>query len=194
METKQHLESQEQDRQPSIQQNLNELIVYPLAQLAGGEWNLTDELIGSAFEKMQAQDLVDTTFWEGTTATKEQFIALMKAERNIVQFILHENKLLGVTWINGLSGNYAFAHFCLFRGRRTREIGRLVQQYWFGIHASLDILIGMIPDCNRLANNFVQQLGWTKLGTIPGMFKNTDGHREAAVIHYISRLEGGQTT
>ena len=155
---------------------------------------MTDELIGSAFEKMQEQDLVATTFWEGTTDTKERFIALMKAERNIVQFILCGGQLLGVTWINGLSGNYAFAHFCLFRGRKTREIGKLVQQYWFDLDASLDIFIGMIPECNRLANNFVQRLGWTKLGAIPGMFKHIDGKRQAAVIHYTSRLDDGQTT
>lgn len=147
---------------------------------------------------MQDQDLTDMVFSQDRVEESEQFIRLMKARRNIVQFVWDGNDVLAVTWINSVASNFAFGHFCVFKeawGKRSEEIGRLIRNYWFDLETNgshvLDVIIGMMPARNRLAHNFVQRVGWVNLGTIPGMFKLTNGDKDDAVIYYTSRLDNG---
>jgi len=64
--------------------------------------------------------------------------------------------------------------------------------YWFSWPGSdgtrlLDVLIGIMPGFNHRAHRYVEKLGWTHLGKIPNMFKDTEGNREDAIIYYTSR-------
>ena len=197
MEIGQQTESQERDQQPSTQQNQSELTVYPFSEV-DGNWTISDAELNYVFMKMQDQKLVDMVFSQDRVENVYQFIALMKAKRNIVQFVWDGKDVIAVTWINSIGDNFAFGHFCVFKeawGKRSEEIGALIKNYWFGLENNgkyvLDVIIGMMPTKNRIADNFVQRVGWIKIGVIPGMFRLMDGGRDDAVIYYTLRSDNG---
>jgi len=92
-----------------------------------------------------------------------------------------------------VTSNYAFAHFCMFREvwGRAIEIGKTGVDYWFSWPGTdgplLDVIVGIMPGFNHRAHKYVENLGWTRLGVIPGMFRDKERNREDAVIYYISR-------
>ena len=192
MEIGQQTEFQEQDPSQSTQQNQNELKLVPYVQI-DGEWILSEEFLEGIFDKIIDQGLLKTTFWEGGVTEKSQFVALARNPNNHLVFAFEEKNCVGVGWLSAVMSNYAFAHFCLFKEiwGRSVNIGKTCVDYWFSWPGEggplLDSIIGIMPGFNKRAHNYVARLGWTRLGRIPGMFRDKTRNREDAVIYYISR-------
>ena len=177
----------------------NELQIVPFVEMDGG-WILSDEFLSDMWVQLLDEDLMQTVFWEGNVSSVDEFSAFCKRQHNVLAFIFDDRECVGFAWLGPMSGNYAFAHFCLFRsiwGEKTTEVGQLVLRYWFDFpgHAGplIDVIIGMVPGFNTQAHKFVIRLGMTRLGAIPTLFKNKRGDVDEAVIFYILRPNNGQT-
>jgi len=158
-----------------------------------GEWMLSDDFMGSVFDKMVDQGLLKTTFWEGSVIDFGQFIGMSKKPGNHMVLFFEQKRCVGFAWLSAVTSNYAFAHFCLFKEiwGRSVNIGKTCVDYWFSWPGDngplLDVIVGLMPGFNTRAHKYVEKLGWIELGTIPGMFRDKDRNREDAVIYYTSR-------
>ncbi len=192
METNQLQEFQEQGQSQSTQPNQSEIKLVPYVQIED-EWILSEVFLDSVFDKMVGQKLLKTTFWEGRVTDESHFVNLARSPNNHMVFFFEERNCVGFAWLSAVTSNYAFAHFCLFKEiwGRSDEVGKKGVDYWFSWPGTegplLDVLIGIMPGFNKLAHKFVERLGWTRLGVIPGMFRDSDRNREDAAIYYVSR-------
>jgi hypothetical protein len=193
MAAEQQSKSVEADQLQSTPQNSNELQLVPFVELDEG-WIFSDPVLRGIFDKIDEQGLTRTVFWEGSIDNAEAFIKFVKNPSIVLQFIFEGKALVGMAWLGPLSGNYAFGHFCFFReiwGKRTQEAGEKVLRFWFGFPGPngplLDVIIGAVPDFNKRAHQYVQSIGFTELGTIPGMFKNIYDEHDNARIFYRTR-------
>ena len=158
-----------------------------------GEWILSEDFLDSVFGKLVDQELLKTTFWEGTVTDQSHFVRLAKSPNNHMVFFFEEQNCVGFAWLSSVTSNYAFAHFCMFKEvwGRAIEIGKTGVDYWFSWPGTdgplLDVIVGIMPGFNHRAHKYVENLGWTRLGVIPGMFRDKERNREDAVIYYISR-------
>jgi hypothetical protein len=196
METKQQLESQDQDQQPSSQQSSNELLIVPFVPEGDG-WNASDMFLRSLYQRTVDQGLAKIVFWENHVESHQQFVDLAKRHTVVMSFVFMGNDCAGYAWLCPISGNYAYPHFCFFKkifGDKSREAGRMFIDMWFGFTDEdggrlLDILFGVIPDFNLVAHKYVEDLGGTKLGKVPKLFKNKLGERRDAFIYYWAPKE-----
>jgi len=147
----------------------------------------------SVFDKIVEQDLLKTTFWEGTIVDASQFLGMAKSPNNHVVLFFEEQNCVGLAWLSAVTSNYAFGHFCLFRETwgHSVNIGKTCVDYWFSWPGTggplLDVIIGIMPGFNKRAHKYIENLGFTRLGRIPGMFRDKERNREDAVIYYTSR-------
>ena len=212
METNQPQESQEQDQQQSTQQNQSEIKLVPYVQI-DDEWILSEVFLDSIFDKIINQGLLKTIFWEENVTDESHFVNLARSPNNHMVFFFEAGKghqlpplfiglaekkkpshyCVGFAWVSAVTSNYAFAHFCLFKEvwGRSDEIGKNCVDYWFSWPGTegplLDVLIGIMPGFNRRAHKFIERLGFTRLGVVPGMFRDKKRNRDDAVIYYMSR-------
>jgi RimJ/RimL family protein N-acetyltransferase len=159
-----------------------------------GEWILPDYELDRIFQKIRSQGLLKTTFWEERVQYYLQFEGMMKSPNNHPVLFYDGRVCVGLAWLSGVSGNFAFTHYCLFRevwGKRTLEIGQKALDYWFSWPGEdgplLDVLIGILPGFNKRAHRFADRLGWKRLGEIPRMFKDRQGDRDHAVVYFKER-------
>jgi len=175
-----------------MRQNQNEITLVPFVQI-DGEWILSDVFMMSVFDKIVDQKLLKTTFWEGTITDASQFLGMVKSPNNQVCLFFQDQTCVGLAWLSAVTSNYAFGHFCLFREiwGKSVNIGKTCVDYWFSWPGSggplLDVIIGIMPGFNTRAHKYIESLGFTRLGEIPGMFRDRERNREDAVIYYKSR-------
>ncbi len=152
--------------------------------------------------EFKGEKTFDEVFYEeGSVKTPDEYIQLMQRPSNIPVFLFRGDECLGFAWLNGTSGNMAYAHF-LFKkkawGKWTLHMGRMLMDYWFSFPGKDDeplfeFIFGLMPGFNKAATNYVERLGWTRLGSVPKMLKcayRTD--RASAEIYYISRFDYGK--
>jgi len=175
-----------------MQQKQSEIKIVPYVQL-DGEWILSEMFLDSVFNKIVDQGLLKTTFWEGSITDESHFVRLARAPGNHVVFFFEGDTCVGFAWLSSVTSNYGFAHFCLFKEvwGRSVEIGKNCIDYWFSWPGTngplLDVIVGIMPGFNKRAHKFIENLGLTRLGVIPGMFRDQERNREDAVIYYKSR-------
>jgi hypothetical protein len=163
------------------------------------EWTLPDEVILSIAKQCEREGTFRRVFYEGHIRTPEDFLAMMQKPANVPAFLFRGSEPLGFAWLNGLSGNLGFAHFCFLKaawGADSEQMGRLLLKYWLSLDAGkgpiLDVVIGVIPQTNEKAVKFVERIGFVRLGAIPQILKDAyTGDRTAAVILYFSRFDNG---
>jgi len=160
---------------------------------------MSDPQLSQVYNQTVVERLDGIVFWEGGITSAEDFIAFCKRKNIVMTFMFLGGQVVGYSWLGGISGNYAFGHFCLFRsiwGKKTKQIGKMVLDYWMGFESNngfplFDVIVGVMPKFNVRAHAFAAAIGLTKLGTIPGMFRNTKRDRDDAVIYYLSRTGHG---
>ena len=190
MGAEQQTELQEQDQSQSTPLSPSKLV--PYVQI-DGFWILSEDFLDGIFRKMVGQGLLKTTFWEENITDESHFVNMCRNPNNHMIFFFENKNCTGFAWLSSVSGNYAFAHFCFFREiwGRSVNIGQMGVDYWFSWPGDdgplLDVIVGIMPGFNKRAHKFVEKLGWTRLGQIPGMFRDRNRNREDAVIYYISR-------
>ena len=181
------LESRELDRPQYIPLSSNDFQLIPYAKV-NGEWTVPDSFVVSAYLQMMNEGNADTVFIDGSVENELEFLESMKRKSNVVVFVIRAGELLGVAWLNGWYGNAAYGHFCLMReaskSLSTTEIGNEIIRYWLSF-PTVEFILGVVPAFNKLAINFVQSIGFKRVGAIPGMMNGLKG-RSAAVIFYTT--------
>lgn len=153
-----------------------------------------DEDVRKVFDTMESDETLQIVFCDGSVSDRDYFLKFMKVENNLVSFIFYKNKIVGFAWINGISKNYCYSHFCLFKsvwGKKTDTIGRMLIDYWMGFKDEsgdglFDILIGMIPSFNTSAINFIKKLGYVVIGEVP-MIARRQSTKGPMTISYYRR-------
>jgi len=167
----------------------SEIQLVPYANVEG-EWSLPDEFLLSLAVQMMREHSFHILFYDGTITTPEQFMEAMKKPANAPVFFFDGTEPLGFAWLNGFSGGLAFAHFCGLRAARGRsvQVGLLALQYWMTAFVWLRVILGITPSNNRMAVRFVQKIGFTPLGEIPGVLYDAyNAERVSAVLSYYAR-------
>jgi hypothetical protein len=169
--------------------------------LTDGGWTMSDPQLSKIYYQTVAENLDHIVFWEGGITSADDFIDFCKRKNIVMTFMCLGGEIIGYAWLAGIASNYAFGHFCVFRsmwGKKTKEVGKLVLDYWMSFPGNdsgrfplFDVIIGVMPKFNVRAHAFAAAIGLTKLGTIPGMFRNIQRDREDAVIYYLSRTDHG---
>jgi RimJ/RimL family protein N-acetyltransferase len=146
------------------------------------------------WDKLVRQDLVKSAFWEGGVTDEFGFLAALKNKGNHPVFFVRDGTPVGFAFLSLVTGNYAFGHFCLFKevwGKESVEVGKNCIEYWFSwpglVGPLLDVIIGLMTASNVRAHKYIEKLGFTRLGTIPNMFKNQFMDRDDAVIYFKTR-------
>lgn len=166
----------------------NDVSLLPYAKVDGG-WTLSDEIVLNLAREYQKDGTFTRVFCEGVIETPEQFLEAMKNPANAPVFIYRGFKPIGVAWLNGFSGNIAFAHFCFLVsawGPDTERAGRMVVDYWMTFPA-IQVLIGTTPETSGPAAKYAERLGFVRLGAIPRFIHDAyhDRHVAAIVLYYV---------
>jgi len=178
---------------------LSDLALVPYAKV-DGQWTLPDSFILDVARQCKEEKTFDTVFYDGQIKTEWDFLEAMQRPVNVPVFVFKGMEPLGFAWLNGVSGNYAFAHFCMMRdawGTESIEVGKLFLKYWMSFAQQsgaplLELILGVIPGNNKQAHRFTEKLGFVRLGEIPMLLYNAySGDRNTAVILYFSRFRGG---
>lgn len=152
--------------------------IIPYVEIDGAR-TVSDVYLIGVYNQLVEDGTADIVFSRGEVKTAQEFIALMKHPNNLPLFLVVDQSIKGVAWLNHLSGNYAFGHFAFFKETwgNTREMGEKIINYWFSFPGDngplLDVIVGMVPSKNPRAIKFVQKLGFIKLSPdIPAIFQD----------------------
>lgn len=155
-----------------------------------GHWTLPDAALQGIWAQMVIEGHVKTVFCQGGVRTQDQWFEHCKNPANVIQTVWNGDDLVLVAWLNKVSWNHAMGHFCGFKagyGKVVKEAGRLILDYWFDI-LGLQVVIGCIPEHNRLALKYILGLGFEKGGFIPGIIRDVFKHKAVgAVFVYKTR-------
>ena len=177
--------------------------ILPYANGEARGWSVSDEAMGYVWDKIKRANLVKRVWPTGEVRTADDWFTMIKNPTNIVNLVTGYEDVVAFAWLNGISHNHAFAHYCTFPeawGRGTVGIMRQCLKYWFGFkdengNPMLEVILGRTPSDNRLAIKFLDRIGMEVLGEIPGIgidvYKNK---KVGLVFSYIKResLIGGK--
>lgn len=174
------------------------MILIPYVEANGFRTIPDDELV-EIFDRIILEGLDRIVFYSGNVRTARDFIFVMKSQNNLPVFVRDKDGYVGFAWLNNLNGNNAMPHFCFFKGRRGElaiEAGKKILQYWFSFPGEggplFDVLVGMVPDFNTRAIEFVKKLGAIELGSIPKLAYNgfTQGKHGMTMLYYLREQHG----
>ena len=163
-------------------------------------------------EHLTLQDLVDLwfllvedgldaeLFYDGSVQVQGDFVEFMQTQGREFYLIEDEGEPAAIMWLDNWAGRCARIHFCVFRrahGPKALDIGRFVTDWLLCATGqdgtkSLDVLVGVTPETNRLAIRFIKRLGFQMVGTIPHAVPMADGSQVGAVISYLKENEHGR--
>ena len=117
----------------------------------------------------------------------------MQRPSTVAVFVLRGRRVIGFAYLNGFQGNMAFGHFCFMRECHDTvdDIGRQIMSYWTG-PLGVDYVMGVVPGFNDRAMDFVQRIGFKRVGEVPDMIKSVyRPERADANIFYYRGEEHG---
>jgi hypothetical protein len=154
----------------------------------------TDSEIMALFTRTQEDELDKIVFYEGTVATKEQFLNIMKHGENLLYLVLADKETVGYAWLNRFENRTARYHFCAFveYWGDLNEIAKSIMNILINMKARsgeylFDLFTGYIPVWNQRAIKFTLKNGGKSAGIIPNAIWNavTNKSEDAEFIYYI---------
>ena len=154
----------------------------------------TDSEIMALFTRTREDGLDSIVFYEGTVATKEQFLQVMKYGENLLYLVLSDKETIGYAWLNRFENRTARYHFCAFRDYwgNLDEIAKSIMDILINMKAQdgeylFDLFTGYIPVWNQRAIKFTLKNGGKSAGVIPNAIWNatTKKSEDAEFIYYI---------
>ncbi len=155
-----------------------------------------DSFIRGLFERMQAENLVDSVFHEGTVRTADEFLRIMKYNQNILFVIEFKGKIEGCCWLNNFgvrTGNFHFCFFSGLRGQDAVDVGRavvieLLNMTDNGGNPIFDLLYGFVETENFPAMRWCRHMGFETVGVIPSVAWNAKKKQSVpAQYWYVER-------
>lgn len=160
-----------------------------------GKETIPDEYFGMMWRMMVAERTFSKVFASGGIQDENQFIKCMKEKDKLVMLITDDqNNPLIFSWINNIYDGHAFIHFNTFKRTWKNEsisLLKLSANYWLSKKNNetgkkiLHVLMGAIPEDNRLAIRAVKKCGAVEVGKIPNYFTKRDGKRSGVYLCYL---------
>lgn len=166
-----------------------------------GRMTVPDQSILELYGQLLFEGLVPIVFCQGSVKSPGDLLMIFKKPDNISVFVIDEDYTIGgFAFLNGVSRNSAYVHFCFLKrmwGKKSTEAGGALLNYWFSIPGRsgplFDVLLGIIPETNRRAIRYIKRLGWTTLGVIPEICY--DAYRDqnmGGLVSYLAREDHGR--
>ena len=138
------------------------------------------------WDQLVAEGHYETVFYEGTIKDADDFVRMLQLPSTVVVVALRGSRAAGIAYLNGFTGNQAYGHFCFLRAAcgTADEIGREIVAYWTKA-LGVEFVMGVVPGFNQRAMDFVQRIGFKRVGAVPDMIKSAyRPDRVAANIFY----------
>lgn len=175
-----------------------QLVLVPYVQVDGA-WTMSDEVMRGLWAGLEAEGTVRRVWCGGGMLDADEFLMFMKRPSNAVHVIWEEAEPVFLAWLNSFGDNHAMAHFAGFMagwGRIMVECLKKCFQYWFSMKNGdekplFGVILGIIPETNRLAIRLGQRAGARRAGTVPGVIRDIyQQRRVGAAIMYVENENG----
>lgn len=154
-----------------------DIVLVPYVKAEDG-YTVTDEAIRNLWRKLVYDKTAKTVFYDGAIFNENQFLDFFKNTSNLPLIALVDAEIAGFAWLNGVGKGFAFGHFAFFKetwGKQTKEIGQRILDYWLSLGDGtpvINTIVGMIPQFNSRAINYVIALGFKEIGEIPKLISS----------------------
>ncbi|MCG8531042.1 MAG: hypothetical protein MI749_10285 [Desulfovibrionales bacterium] len=134
---------------------------------------LTEQELGTFWDKMRQDGRDKIVFYDGQIASKAAFIEFMQNSENYVYAVMKDKELLCLAWINNFIGRCGMIHFTMFYKSVGQEqsIGSFLLNFLLfsrvGEKYCFDALYGLTPKVYRHVFPLIQKLGFRLVIDIP---------------------------
>lgn len=172
------------------------LNLVPYVEINGSR-SIPDSVMVSIWRRMSEAGINKMVFFSNAVSTEEQWLVMVKRPSNVLHVIFDDDLPVWVSWLNEFGYNFASGHFFALPeawGEKTDRLAEMTLRHWFGFSRGdkplIDVIIGKIPAHNKIACNFIERIGFTKLGVIPSIaFGEGDHQKVGCVLFYLHRSE-----
>ena len=169
-------------------------IVLPYHLLTSGQWSLSDQYMGSVYEKIVKDGDADMVFFTGNIQSIPEFIAYMQGPGAFPWFIFEKDptakKLIGYVILDTLKDFMAYCHVYMapeYRSFDTLFIGREAIQYIFS-QTDIETIIGLPPEENQAVCDYAEAIGGVRLGVLPkGIWSHKKQQNVPAVLFHWTK-------
>jgi hypothetical protein len=128
-----------------------------------------DSQLGKIYDQIVKEEK-DYIFSDGMISDEKSFVEMAKSERTAFYVVYHGEKPVLVVWLNRFEGAMARLNFCSINGV-SREIKISAGRYIINrlTEKAFDLLVGYVPETNRMAIEYVKACGAKVLGAIPNL-------------------------
>lgn len=157
----------------------------------------SDKFLPYVWDKLRQDDLIRIYFPDGELTGFADFVKMMSGGANILLLVERTpegelKRMIGFASWSPLpygGGGAAVAGFIFFRefwdAASSVKAASAAMQQWFDV-CGLKLLMGMVASENHMAQKFLQRMGWTRLGEMPGLGLY-DGKPCAGTFWYLTR-------
>ena len=155
---------------------------------------IPDGDVKDLYDQLEEEGSLRWLFFSNECKSSEEFLALVRDYKNMFYVVVDMKKkeLVCVLWLNSRTSINCGFHGAFFKkyfGKST-HIMREVLAWLFKDLGFLESLLCFIPETNRLANRFVNKVGWIKAGTIPKLIKDVKtSELVSGNMYYITKDE-----
>jgi hypothetical protein len=164
----------------------------------GGVPTLTDRDIARLYQRLDDEGSVRRLFFDGAVRSAADLIGHFKHPGNMCYLVGYNGDVVGFYWLDNFVQCSCQLHYVFFKafwGESARTVGRwvlneMITQRDINGKYCIDVIIGMVPERNRLAVHYSRQVGMQWIGVIPNYYQNLySGRHEAALATYYTRKE-----
>lgn len=161
---------------------------------------MADKFLPWFWERLKADGLVELYFPGASETGFADFVKLMSSRDTRILLVTTKDesdqpeKFVGfASWQpmpfgQALAGIAGFIFLKEFWGSGTSVVAaEEIMRYWFE-KAKLDVMLGVIAERNKLANGFMERVGWTRMGAVP-LLHVYQNEQCPAVFWYITKDE-----
>jgi hypothetical protein len=170
-----------------MNENGDKISIWPVVAVAGKIPMVPEELLREVWRQMVQENKAFTVFYDGHIRTEDDWIRFVYDSGNVVILLVETDtpRVAAVAWLNSPGPNFAFGHFCVL-GKTLPGLGEKVLNFWANLRnpASIryyDMILGLIPESNQKAQEYVAALGFELVGRIP----------KVCTMAYHDRVEAG---
>ena len=132
-----------------------------------GACSVPDVILYGIWKQMVDEGKVTQVFYGGTVTCAADFLAFMKAPKNLPVLVVDEEakKIVFLAWLNGLQATHAYGHFCSLEPFKRHAVTTIID-YWKSLDL-FNIIIGLTPETNTMALRMIGIAGFKTLGILP---------------------------
>jgi len=155
---------------------------------------MSDEDVTDLYDQLKEEGSLRWLFFSNECKSFEEFLRLVRDTKNLFYVVVDMDKkdLVSVFWLNNRTSVNFSVHVAFFKNYFGESVGisKEVLVWLFKEIDFLESLLCFIPETNRLANRFVERVGWVKAGTIPKLIRDVKtSNIVAGNMYYITKGE-----